>query len=369
MSLSIRSMPRRAAELLLLSLGLFALLEISARLYLFGFAGLIPERVNSVRGLPQTGYTMPSIDRRLGFELRPNLDGYFKLVPFQTNSRGLRDREYEWVKPAGTFRVAVVGSSFALPAGVAIEDAFHSRLEEQLASELAPRGVEFLNFAVGMYNPEQVLAMLELRALAYRPDLVLFTVTRLSMPWLGEDPASPEGSRRRTLDPDTVPAFTGSCPMLRSFLVRLVAQRTGGATLERVEQLGSLEALYLRLTERPERPAGGTPLPRLSPSPPVEGSVIERLARLAGRSGVPVVLVHLEFEDREPEAIDREVAGQAQAHGIAYLDTRDAFQGTRASEFWIYAIDPHPNAEAHRRFAHRIGGFLREQGLLPRVES
>ena len=44
--------------------------------------------------------------------------------------------------------------------------------------ELAPVRVEFINFAVGMYNPEQVLAMLELRALAYQPDLVLMTATR-----------------------------------------------------------------------------------------------------------------------------------------------------------------------------------------------
>jgi hypothetical protein len=373
MALSIRSMLRRGAVLLMLGIGAFALLEVSARLYIFGAAGLIPERINSVRGLPRTGYTQPSADRRLGFELRPNLDGFFKLVPFRTNSRGLRDREYSLEKPPGAFRVVVVGSSFAMPAGVAIEDAFHSRLEEALSAELAPRRVEFLNFAIGMYNPEQVLAMLELRALAYDPDLILFAVTRLSMPWLAEDPASPAGRMRRSVFPVARFPFEGSCPILRSFLYRLIGQRTGTASVDWSEQIGILENFYMQITERPPEPqpkrTSQKALRALAPLPPAEGSVIERLAGVAERSGVPVALIRLEFEDRELDALDREVARQADASGIAYLDTRDAFQGTRASDLWIYALDPHPNAEAHRIFARRIDGFLRERGLLPGVDS
>ena len=78
---------RKALVLLAVVAGLFLLLEGSARVYLFGLAGLSPERVNSIRALPESGYTQPSPEPRLGFELKPNLDGYFKLVPFRTNSR------------------------------------------------------------------------------------------------------------------------------------------------------------------------------------------------------------------------------------------------------------------------------------------
>ena len=102
-----------------------------------------------------------------------------RLAPFRTNSSGLRDTEYAFTKPDNTLRVVVVGSSFALPAGVAIEDAFHSLLEEQFSRDLAPLRCEFINFAVGMHHAEQVLAMLELRALDYEPDLVLVTATKL----------------------------------------------------------------------------------------------------------------------------------------------------------------------------------------------
>lgn len=107
--------------------GLFVLLELTARVYLFGIAGLVPAKMNSVHGLNQTGFTRQSGDARIGFELKPDLDGYFNLATFRTNSKGLRDREYALEKPSDTFRVAVMGSSFTLPAGVEIERAFHSR--------------------------------------------------------------------------------------------------------------------------------------------------------------------------------------------------------------------------------------------------
>jgi hypothetical protein len=337
---------------------LFLLLEGSARMALFGWAGLSPAGLNSVRGLPETGFTQPSAEPRLGFELRPNLDGQFKLVPFRTNAHGLRDRDYALEKPGGTFRVAVVGSSFALPAGVAIEDAFHSLLEERLSRELAPLRVEFINFAVGMYNPEQVLAMLELRALAWQPDLVLMTATRLSLPWLVGDPRSAEGRAVRRLDPEALPRFRRSFPFLQSFLVKLARARLG---LAPSAEPSWLERLALALTEPPPGPAP----PRTAFAAPPAGSVIERLARLGRGRRLPIVLVHLEFEDRARLALDERVAAEARAQGIPYLDTRDAFRSTRARDFWIYELDPHPNAKAHAVFAQVIATFLRSNGLLP----
>lgn len=345
--------------------GLFAVLEMTVRVYLFGLAGFVPATVNSVRGLPQSGYTQPSPEPRLVFELKPNLDGVFKLVPFRTNSRGLRDQEYALHKPSNTFRIAVVGSSFALPAGVAIERAFHSLLEDRLSREFAPLRYEFINFAVGMYHPEQVLAMLELRALDYDPDVILFTATKLSMPWLVNDPASAAGQEVRRLDPEMLAGFQKSYPFLRSFLRRLVMQRMGYPPPSPREEIGSIEKLFIAIAERwsPAVPVG-TPGARVTPDHRGEGSVIERMAKVRDRTGIPIALVRLEFEDKARLPIDLQVAEEARAHGIPYLDTRDAFRGTRASDFWIYELDPHPNWKAHEVFAQVIEPFLRSNGLL-----
>jgi hypothetical protein len=193
------------------------------------------------------------------------------------------------------------------------------------------------------------------------------------MPWLAEDPASPAGRQRRSLFPVARFPFQGSCPILRSFLYRLIGQRTGTGPVDWSEQIGIVESLYMQITERPPEPQPKrTPreaLRALAPRPPAEGSVIERLAGVTLRSEVPVALIRLEFEDRPLGALDEEVARHASANGVPYLDTRDAFQGARASDLWIYALDPHPNAEAHRIFARRVDGFLREERLLPRVDS
>lgn len=361
-------------QFVLVAFGLFLLLEMSARVYLFGFAGLLPERVNSIRGLPQTGFTQPApADSGRVFELRPNLDGYFKLVPFRTNSVGLRDREYDLRKPENTFRVAVLGSSFAFPAGVAIEQAFHSVLEERLSAEFAPRRFEFINFSVGMYNPVQVLAMLETRALPYEPDLILFTATALAMPWLTGEYAPPPREESPVAKPPVRDRFQKSYPVLQSFFVRLLLQRLGQTPDTPQTHVGVLEQLYMNAVRHWTRPpsnsgrkaadadSAAAPIPK----PPDHKHVLESLARIQRRTGIPIVIVRLEFDPTEKSATDIKAQKRAQALGIRYLDTRDAFVGTRPSDFWIFELDPHPDGRAHEIFAEVIARFLDSNNLLP----
>ena len=142
---------------------LFVALEMSTRYYLFGPASLSFVQMNSVQSPSRCGLVQSATLPGVVFELKPNLDTYFKLKVFRTNSRGLRDREHTLQKPPNSFRVAVVGSSYTLPAGVAIEDAFHSLLEERLTKQ-APRRYEFINFAVARHSVSAELATLREKA-------------------------------------------------------------------------------------------------------------------------------------------------------------------------------------------------------------
>jgi hypothetical protein len=131
------------------------------------------------------------------------------------------------------------------------------------------------------------------------------------------------------------------------------------------EERGVLETIFATVVEHWRPPAREVVRP--DPAAPVyrpEGSVIQRLARVRDRTGIPIALVQLEFEDAERPPIDLEVEAEARAHAIPYLDTRDPFRGTRASDFWIYELDPHPNWRAHEVFARTIDAFLRSNGLL-----
>jgi len=380
MNRSARTSLRATSKILFMGAILFLLLELSARVYLFGLAGLVPSRIDSVHGLPQTGFTRPSRHRAIGFELKPDVSGYFKLASFRTNSQGLRDREYPLRKPEKAFRVAVAGASFALPAGVEIEDAFHSLLEERLSRRLAPTRYEFINFAVGMYRPSQALATLELRALAYDPDLVLFTTTDLSTPWLVED-ASTGAARTasRPKKPAGPQLFRRSHPILQSFFLRLLAVRTGHGPETPELHIGAVEALFMTARDRLAKPEP-SPLQRVGrkmrprPSPGSErdpasrrgGSVLERLARFGEEKGIPIVVVRLEFDASERLAVDLELERRTRELGMHYLDTRDAFRSTRARDFWIYELDRHPNGRAHEIFARTIASFLEAHDLLQR---
>src|SRR5215212_8999644 len=73
-----------------------------------------------------------------GFFHRPGASGWIETPEFTSyvsfNSRGLRDREIELAKPAGGYRILVVGDSFVEGAQVPAEDTVSRRLEPLLAS-------------------------------------------------------------------------------------------------------------------------------------------------------------------------------------------------------------------------------------------
>jgi hypothetical protein len=311
------------------ALGAFLMLELTARVYLFGLAGLDPRKVQSLRDFRETDFVRPSDDARLGFEHAPDAKGFFKLVPYETNSVGMRDREYAVRKPENTFRVLVMGSSFMVPAGVRIEDAFHSVMEERLSADRAPVRYEFLNFAIGAFHPRQVLALLNQRALAYDPDLILFGTTSLSMPLMTADASRAPGPGA------SVRARTH--PFWSSFLLKLLEVRTGRISAE---------------------------IPHQLPVPGEGKSVITMLGRLSRRADVPIVVIRLEFDANRAGAGEMEVVREVRAAGLYFFDTREHFADVEPTQLWIHELDPHPNEEAHLMFADAVTTYLDASNLL-----
>jgi hypothetical protein len=150
-------------RLTLISVSLFASLvglEFGYRAYLYGFDSLSPRVIDSLHPLGKSGLVQPSRYRDLGFELKPNLDAFYKKRVFRTNSRGLRDDEYRVEKLAGTFRIAAVGDSYTMGTGVAIGDAYHSLVEDRLNRSSGGGRFEVINFGVGGYQLDQYRAIL-----------------------------------------------------------------------------------------------------------------------------------------------------------------------------------------------------------------
>lgn len=108
------------------------ILEASARFIVLSFQMLNYE---AARSIVPTGHSkfasLPTIPI-IPYELKASTEGLFKLKTFSVNRHGLRDKDYDMKKPKNTIRFAVVGDSYTMGSGVAIENIWHSRLESQL---------------------------------------------------------------------------------------------------------------------------------------------------------------------------------------------------------------------------------------------
>lgn len=165
----------------------------------FGVALLVCEAVLRLSGWTAPIFTEP--DSHLGVRLVPNAEGWWReegATYLKINSAGFRDREHSKSKPAGTFRIAVLGDSYAEARQVSMEATFWSIMEKRLAAcaNLNGKRIEVLNFGVSGYGTAQELIMLRREVWAYSPDLVLLAFStgndiRDNSPTLSQDGTRP----------------------------------------------------------------------------------------------------------------------------------------------------------------------------------
>jgi hypothetical protein len=126
-------------------------------------------------------YSSPNFyrsDLYTGAALRPGAEGWWRKEGesyVKINSDGLRDREHGKPKPSGTFRIAVLGDSYAEAMQVPMENTFWKVLELELHTCQAFQGrqIEAINFGVAGYGTAQEILTLRHRGWDYSPDLVL----------------------------------------------------------------------------------------------------------------------------------------------------------------------------------------------------
>lgn len=94
----------------------------------------------------------------------------------EINSEGMRGPEVALDRPAGTFRIALLGDSFIEAFEVPFERTVGEVVERRL-SALRGTPVEVLNFGHGGYGTTQELLTLQHQVWKYSPDLILLAVT------------------------------------------------------------------------------------------------------------------------------------------------------------------------------------------------
>jgi lysophospholipase L1-like esterase len=107
------------------------------------------------------------------FELSSTFGEFENLV--QLNNYGLNDTIISLEKPAGVFRVLVVGDSFAQGWHVPLEQGFPFLMEQQLARE-SGSPVEVINLSIDAYGTDRELLLYSVLGWRFQPDLVLLAI-------------------------------------------------------------------------------------------------------------------------------------------------------------------------------------------------
>lgn len=129
-----------------------------------------------------TVYYLNKTSSNIQFIYEGNPRGYFGAdneINHYTNSWGFRGREFEYDKPATTFRIAFLGDSFTFGEGVKQEDTYPEVTSKLLRQKYDSTNNDFesYNFGVGGYNISQSLFLLEAMVFKTNPGIIVLGYT------------------------------------------------------------------------------------------------------------------------------------------------------------------------------------------------
>ncbi len=257
-----------------------------------------------------------------------DLDGYLdseRSVVYETNTRGLRERELATPKPAGVFRVVALGDSFTLGEGVHVGDTWPRALDCVLNERFPDGRIEVVNAGVSAYDLRQELEHYRRNVRAYDPDMVL-----VAMVWNDADPGDPG---------DFNAAFAGGSAALAQYLpladriVRSLATLVGrtGVRSEPGDWVESLEAL----------------------------AELRREAESDGAAFVAAIYPSVRhLENPSLRAVYGLQESFCRDNEIDVFNAWPAFREHNATVWHVHPADNHPNAAAHRHFANHLANHL-----------
>jgi lysophospholipase L1-like esterase len=348
------SLRSRFAVALLSLLVTFLGVEVLWRVYLFRFA--------AQEHLAKWGRAEDLAEHVLRYRPHPYLiyalNPHYRSADGKTrhNALGFRGAELSREKPAGVYRIVLLGGSSTYDTEIADDRAtFAARLEDELRREHA--GVEVINAGVGGYNTWESLINFQFRVLDLEPDLaVVYHATNDVFARL-----VPPAEYRRDNSGHRRPWTEERRWWDASLFVHYLGVQWG------FSQRNTLGAHVLVPHD----------IDRLEPNPPTYTRAnLENLVALAEHHGVALLLTSWAYCPakggytaeakwqrgfREHDEVTRRVAAD---NGVAFYDF--AAEMPVDPEYW--ADGPHNNERGAQRKAELFAAYIERAVLAPRRE-
>ncbi|MGZ4117959.1 MAG: SGNH/GDSL hydrolase family protein, partial [Bacteroidia bacterium] len=243
---------------------------------------------------------------------------------FQSNSFGIRDKEYSVVKPPGTTRIALLGGSYEMGSGVDNDQVFEAIVEEKLNKERVGKDhgqIEIFNFAGGGYYLLQHVELANTTIFKYHPDGVIYFA---------------HSDERGKVIKDFTNAIKLKLPLKYPFL-------------EHIQEISGVKS-YMSALQIKEllTPYADTI---------IKWGYHEIAERCKENNAVPIWA----YLPTTTESVDvneyNEIKSYAETLGFVTLDMRDAYGNVDRKLIQISEWNTHPNVLGHRLIATR---FYRE---------
>ncbi len=274
-------------------------------------------------------------DPLLGHEHAPNRQARLMGVDFRTNSKGLRDREFSYDRVAGKLRILMLGDSFTVGWGVAVEDTFAKRIERLYAA--IDIDAEVINAGVGNYNTTQEVEYFLTKGHKYQPDVVVLN-------FFVND--------AETLTPSHPPSM-----LMRVCYACVFIAGLSDTAMRRFFGKMDWSTYYLGLY------GDGASKGWLDAK-----EAIRKLAAFAKTNRIALLIASLpelhEVGDYRLQHITDLLHEAADQYGVAFVDVLPYLKDRQSAELWVTPPDPHPNALAHQLIAQGLFDAL--QRLRPK---
>ena len=269
----------------------------------------------------------------------------------RVNRWNFRDREVEAAKPAGVYRIVVVGDSITYGQGIPEEARFTNLLEDRLNRKKA--GFEVLNLGRPGAETEHELRILKDVALSLGPDFIL-------LQWFTNDVEGHDKSERprpyRLIPSD----FLSARLQANSVLFYLANQQW----LRMQMKLGWMQTYDDFIVERFRDP-GGRPWI-------VAASTLREFIQVCRGNGVPMGIVLFSGLGTRASALEfltERVLTLCGEERVPCVDLRRTVERYRGQpQAWSSRLDPHPGTLIHRLVAEHLMETFGELWLAERRE-